>query len=46
MNKKINQLKCLLDKNNIPPLSKEQEHNLLYGSDEDRNRTLINLLKP
>tara|TARA_R100001443_G_scaffold108988_1_gene120013 strand:+ start:412 stop:552 length:141 start_codon:yes stop_codon:yes gene_type:complete len=45
MNKKINQLKHLLEKNNIPPLSKEQKHNLLYGSEEDMKRTLINLLK-
>ena len=45
MNKKINQLKYLLDKNNIPHLSKEQKHNLLYGSEEDMKRTLINLLK-
>jgi hypothetical protein len=45
MNKKINQLKYLLDKNNIPPLSKEQKHNLLYGSDEDLQQTLKNILK-
>ena len=45
MNKKINQLKYLLEKNNIPPLSKEQQHNLLYGSEKDMKRTLINLLK-
>jgi len=45
MNKKINQLKYLLEKNNIPPLSKEQKHTLLYGSQEDMKRTLINLLK-
>lgn len=45
MNKKINQLKYLLDKNNIPPLSKEEQHSLLYGPDEDLQQTLKNILK-
>ena len=45
MNKKINQLKYLLDKNNIPPLSKEEQLSLLYGSDEDLQQTLKNILK-
>ena len=44
--KKINQLKDQLDKNNIPPLTQEQKHQLLFGRDEELKKTLIKLLEP
>ncbi len=43
--KRINQLKDQLDKNNIPPLTQEQKHQLLFGSDKEVTETLKKILK-
>ena len=43
--KRISQLKNQLDKNNIPPLTQEQKHQLLFGSDKEITETLKKILK-
>ena len=45
MKTKINQLKDRFEKNNIPGLTTEEKHKLLFGTDEELKEAVTQILK-